>query len=125
MHRSSYVPDTLAGARYRLISETLLIELYDAEILELPCLGAGDLDAAKFQHEVIEAATRMASFFGMASPCSVLELVRSDFRLTAEEMVEMKKLSLAMVPIMSFDRDAMQEVLRYRLLMLRVRQVVN
>jgi hypothetical protein len=125
MLRSAYVRDTLEGARYRLITEAFLNDLYQLEILALLPQESGEADAILYEREVNEAAARLASFFGMASPGSVLALPRSEFKLNPDEVAEMKRLKATMGPALGVSRGQMREVLRYRLLMLRIRQLAT
>ena len=125
MHQSSHLHDAVAGARYRLIAEALLADLYQLEILVLQPQMSGEADTVVYKREVTEAAARLATFFGMASPRGVLELRRSDFQLTAADVAEMKQLKAAMEPMLADDCGPMHELLRYRLLMLRVRQLAK
>jgi len=108
-----------------LIAEALLADLYQLEILVLQPQMSGEADTVVYKREVTEAAARLATFFGMASPRGVLELRRSDFQLTAADVAEMKQLKAAMEPMLADDCGPMHELLRYRLLMLRVRQLAK
>lgn len=121
-----YREDTQTSARYRAITETFVMELYEAGILQLsqnqPITGS---DAEQFDREVTRATEQFAAFHRFAGSPMLTAEFRTSYSLTYQEYEDMAKIARDVRARTSrLPASDMQQVLMYSLLMERVRQLV-
>lgn len=121
-----YREDTQTTARYRAITETFVMELYEAGILQLsegqPITGS---DAEQFDREVNQATDQFAAFHRFAGSPTLTAEFRTNYSLTYQEYEDLAKIARDIrARTDRLPASDVQQILMYSLLMERVRQLV-
>lgn len=99
-------------------------DLYDCGLLEVPAAVPGKSDAEQFDDEVAAATVKFTAFHRLASARSILEIPVRSCALTHAEARELAVLALRIRGgLVLADEPAVQQVVLYRLLMERAKQL--